>query len=388
MIMKQPKASWTPATLAAQAMGSVDATTRAIIPPIHPATTFQRDSDNQYRAGWSYTRYDNPTYQAAEELMTQLEGGAGSMIFASGMAAAVCTFTGLKPGDHVIVPQLMYWALRSWLMGPALDWGLDVTLVDMTDLAAVAAALRPNKTKLVWIETPANPLWRVTDIAAVAKLAHDAGARVVVDSTCATPVLSRPIEHGADLVMHSATKYLNGHSDVLAGSLTTARCDSFWDKLKSLRPQIGGVPGPFEAWLLQRGMRTLFLRVRQASQSAARIAAHFAEHPAIAGVLYPGLPNHPDHAIACRQMQGGFGGMLSLRLAGNSAEAGLKAAVDCAARVKLWKRATSLGGVESLIEHRASIEGPQSPVPGDLLRLSVGIEDPDDLIADLEAALV
>ncbi len=377
---------WSPATLAAQAMGHVDQTTRAIIPPIHPATTYQRDSDNQYRAGWSYTRSGNPTYRPAEELLSELEGGAESLIYASGMAAAIGVLSALKPGDHVLAPQVMYWSLRNWLMGPALDWGLDVTLVDMTDLQAVAAALRPQRTKLVWIETPANPLWRVTDIAAVAKLAHDTGARLAVDSTCATPVLSRPIEHGADIVMHSATKYLNGHSDVLAGSLTTARRDAFWDRIRALWWQMGGVPGPFEAWLLQRGMRTLFLRVRQASQSAARIAAHFASDPRIAEVLYPGLPDHPDHAIAQRQMSGGFGGMLSLRLAGG-AERGTKAAIDCAARVRLWKRATSLGGVESLIEHRASVEGPQSPVPGDLLRLSVGIEDTEDLIADLESAL-
>ncbi|MET1027944.1 MAG: aminotransferase class V-fold PLP-dependent enzyme [Dongiaceae bacterium] len=384
--MAKSNKDWAPSTLTAQAMGHIDPTTRAIIPPIHPATTYQRDSDNEYRSGWSYSRSDNPTYQPAEELLTRLEGGADSLIFASGMAAAICVFTGLRPGDHVVAPEIMYWSLRNWLTGPAAAWGLDVTLVDMTDLDAVASAMQPGRTKLVWIETPANPLWRLTDIAAVAKIAHAAGARVAVDSTCATPVLSRPIEHGADLVMHSATKYLNGHSDVIAGSLTTARIDDHWQNLENLRLQMGGVPGPFEAWLLQRGMRTLFLRVRQASQSAARIAAHFSADPRVAQVLYPGLTDHPDHAIAKRQMPDGCGGMLSLRLVGGP-EAGTKAAIACAASVGLWKRATSLGGVESLIEHRASIEGPQSPVPGDLLRLSVGIEDTDDLIADLETAL-
>ncbi|HVI87581.1 MAG TPA: PLP-dependent aspartate aminotransferase family protein [Dongiaceae bacterium] len=384
--MTRKNDAWSPATLAAQALGEIDSTTGALIPPIHTATTYERDPDNEYRKGWSYSRSGNPSYQPAEALLTALEGGTETLLFASGLAAATAVVMALRPGDHIVAPSVMYWSLRNWLLGPAVEWGLAVELVDMTDLSAVEKAVRPGCTKLVWVETPANPLWRVTDIAAVAKLAHAAGAKLAVDSTCATPVLTRPLEHGADIVMHSATKYLNGHSDVIAGTVTTAVQDAFWQRIAAIRTQSGGVVGPFEAWLLQRGMRTLFLRVREASASALRIAHHFQHHPKLAEVLYPGLPDHPDHAVAQRQMTGGFGGMLSIRLAGTDAEA-QQAAIACAAKVQLWKRATSLGGVESLIEHRASIEGADSPVPPGLLRLSVGIENCDDLIADLGSAL-
>lgn len=384
--MTRKNDAWSPATLAAQALGEIDSATGALIPPIHTATTYERDPDNEYRKGWSYSRSGNPSYQPAEALLTSLEGGAETLLFASGLAAATAVVMALRPGDHIVAPTVMYWSLRNWLLGPAIEWGLAVDLVDMTDLSAVEKAIRPGRTKLVWVETPANPLWRVTDIAAVAKLAHAAGAKLAVDSTCATPVLTRPLEHGADIVMHSATKYLNGHSDVIAGTVTAAVQDAFWQRIAAIRNQSGGVIGPFEAWLLQRGMRTLFLRVRETSASALRIARHFQHHPKLAEVLYPGLPEHPDHAIARRQMTGGFGGMLSIRLAGNNDEA-RAAAIACAAKVQLWKRATSLGGVESLIEHRASIEGAGSPVPPGLLRLSVGIEACDDLIADLGQAL-
>jgi cystathionine gamma-synthase len=242
--------------------------------------------------------------------------------------------------------------------------------------------VQPGRTKLVWLETPANPTWVVSDIAAAAAIAHRAGARLAVDSTIATPVLTQPLTLGADLVMHSATKYLNGHSDVLAGALITAREDEEWQRVKKIRVQLGGVPGSLDAWLLLRGMRTLFVRVPAACRGAMKIAGHFHGHARILAVLYPGLPDAAGHAVAARQMQGGFGGMLSLRIRG-----GESAAVALAARVKLWKRATSLGGVESLVEHRASVEGANSPAPADMLRLSVGIEDPDDLIADLEQAL-
>jgi len=241
----------------------------------------------------------------------------------------------------------------------------------------------------VWIETPANPLWTITDIAAAAEIAHATGAALAVDSTAATPVLTRPLELGADIVMHSATKYLNGHSDVIAGALTTGEDGPLWQRIKPLRAQLGGVLGPFEAWLLTRGMRTLFPRVRTACASAQAIAEHFARHPRIRDVLYPGLPAFPGHATAAKQMRGGFGGMMSIRVRGSddSAASGEAAAIATAAHVELWKRATSLGGVESLVEHRASIEGAGTPAPADLLRLSVGVEDTGDLIADLEHAL-
>ena len=373
---------WAPATLAAQALGRTEPGTGALVPGIAPATTFLRDPDGQYRSGHSYARADNPTFRPAEELLTALEGGTDTMLFASGMAAATAVFQALAPGDHVLVPRVMYWGLRGWLLDHGTRWGLAVEQVDASDLNAIAAALRPDRTRLVWLETPANPMWEISDIAAIADLAHRAGACVAVDSTVATPVLTQPLALGADLVMHSATKYLNGHSDVIAGTLTAARADEWWTRLQAIRARQGGIVGSFEAWLLLRGMRTLHLRVRQCSRTAQALAERLQSHPQVLQVLYPGLPDFPGHALAARQMSGGFGGMLSIRVRG-----GEPAAVGVAARLRLWKRATSLGGVESLIEHRASIEGPGTPVPDDLLRLSVGIEDPADLVADLETAL-
>jgi cystathionine gamma-synthase len=372
-----------PETLAAQAMGEADPVTGGLAPVIGLATTYEQQPDGSYRQDRVYTRADNPTFEPAERLLAALEGaGCSCALFGSGMAAATAVFQCLLPGDHVLVSRVLYWGVRKWLAEFALTWGLDVEFADTTDLGALGSAIRPGRTRLVWVETPANPMWEITDLAAVCELAHAAGARVAIDNTVATPVLTRPFEHGADLVMHSATKYLNGHSDVLAGAVLTARRDPFWERIRSWRRNAGAVPGPFEAWLLQRGMRTLFLRVRCASDTALAIATHFESHPALAAVLYPGLPSHPGHQIAARQMSGGFGGMLSIRLAGGPGHA---AAVLRAVRV--FKRATSLGGVESLIEHRALTEGPSSPVPADLLRLSVGIESAADLIADLDAAL-
>lgn len=373
---------WSKASLLAQALGTVDEASRAVIPPLHVSTTYIRDPDNQYRSGNIYGRPDNATVRAAEAVLAMAEGAAAAMVLGSGMSAASAVFLSLAPGDHVIAPRVMYWSLRNWLMNEATAWGLKVDFVDATDLAALRAAVRPGQTRLVWIETPGNPLWTITDIAAAAEIAHAAGALLAVDSTVATPVLSQPLALGADIVMHSATKYLNGHSDVIAGALCFARDDAFTARVRRTRTMLGQILGPFEAWLLLRGMRTLDLRVRAMSASALAIATHFAADPRIADVLYPGLAAHPGHAIAAWQMQGGFGGMLSVRVRGGEA-----AAVRAAANVRLWKRATSLGGVESLIEHRASIEGEGTPCPPDLLRLSVGIESTADLIADLDAAL-
>ena len=375
-----------PDTISAQALGWIDEATRAVIPPLHVSTTYLRDTDNQYRSGRVYARDHNPAFDQAEAVINTLEGGHQALLFASGMAAATAVFQALKPGDHVLAPQVMYWSLRNWLMGFASEWGLDVQLIDMTSPAAVAAALRPGQTALVWIETPANPLWTVTDIAETARLAHAAGARVAVDSTVATPLLTQPLALGADVVMHAATKYLNGHSDVIAGALVVREDSEYWQRVRRVRAQIGGTLGSFESWLLLRGLRTLHLRVRAASASAMAIARHFDGHRHVAEVLYPGLPQCQGHAIAARQMQGGFGGMLSIRVA-PSAAGGEAAAIAVAARTRIWKRATSLGGTESLIEHRASVEGAGTPAPADLLRLSVGLEHADDLIADLEQAL-
>jgi cystathionine gamma-synthase len=374
-----------PDTIAAQALGWIDEATRAITPPLHVSTTYLRDPDNQYRSGRVYARADNPAFDQAEAVINALEGGHQALLFASGMAAATAVFQALAPGDHVLAPKVMYWSLRNWLMNFATGWGLQVELIDMTSPAAVQAALRPGKTKLVWVETPANPLWTVTDIAATARLAHDAGALLAVDSTVATPLLTQPLALGADVVMHAATKYLNGHSDVIAGVLVTREGSAesdYWQKVRKVRAQVGGTLGSFEAWLLLRGLRTLHLRVRAACASAMRVARHFEHHRHVAEVLYPGLPAFVGHTVAKAQMNGGFGGMLSIRARGGEA-----AAIAVAANTRLWKRATSLGGTESLIEHRASVEGAGTPAPADLLRLSVGIEDAGDLIADLEQAL-
>jgi cystathionine gamma-synthase len=369
-------------SLAAQAMGWIDPVTKAVVPPIHMASTYQRDEDNGYSSGRIYARPDNPTFDQAEATLAALEGGSKALIFSSGMSAATACFLALAPGSHVVAPKVMYWSLRNWLAGFAQQWGLVVDFVDADRTDAIAASVRPGATKLVWIETPANPTWCVTDIAAAADIAHRAGALLGVDSTVGTPVLTRPIEFGADIVMHSGTKYLNGHSDVIAGALVAKESGPFWDKVIAVRRYGGAVLGPFEAWLMLRGMRTLFLRVKAQSENALTLARHFEHHPAILQVLYPGLQSHPDHAVAARQMSGGFGGMLSIRIRGGE-EAALRVWGAC----KLMKVATSLGGVESLIEHRASIEGADSPVPKDLVRLSIGIEDVNDLIGDLEQAL-
>jgi cystathionine gamma-synthase len=371
-----------PETLAAQALGRVDAASGGLIPPVHISTTYERDGDNKYSKGLIYARPHNPTTRQAEEVVAALEGGADAMAFASGMAAAIAVFDDLRAGDHVVAPNVMYWALRVWLGAKLAGRGVDVTFVDMASLEALESALRSGKSRIVWIETPANPLWTITDIARAADLTHGAGARLVVDSTVATPVFTNPIAYGADIVMHSATKYLNGHSDVLAGVLVTRAVDEAWDEIASARSGGGAILGPQQSALLLRGMRTLHVRVRAATKTAHRIADHFNGHGRVDSVLYPGLAGHPGHDVAARQMQGGFGAMLSLRIRG-----GERAAIAAAARVKVWKRATSLGGVESLIEHRASVEGAGSPVPTDLLRLSVGLEHIDDLIEDLEQAL-
>ncbi len=368
-------------TLLAQAMGAGDPVTKALVPPIHMSATYLRDADNGYSGGFVYGRTDNASVQQVEALLAALEGAAEAMTFASGMAAATSVFLALEKPTHIVASRVMYWGFRSWLQKIG-RYGHSISFVETSDLDAVRAAVRPGETGLFWIETPSNPLWTVTDIAAMSEIAHDANAVLCVDSTIATPVFTRPIAHGADIVVHSATKYLNGHSDVLAGALAAARGGEFWDRIREVRAQNGALLSPFEAWLLMRGMRTLEVRVREQARTAALLASRLAAHPSLSALLYPGLASHPGHDIAARQMSGGFGGMLSLRLKGGEA-----AAITTAACVKVWKRATSLGGVESLVEHRASIEGEGTPCPADLLRLSTGLEDPDDLFFDLLRAL-
>jgi cystathionine gamma-synthase len=357
---------------------AVDPATGAIVPPLHLSTTYARDADYALIDGRDYSRDKNPTYVAVERLLASLEGGAGAMIFSSGMAAATTAIRTLcKPGDHVVASRVGYFAVRNWLTRFCSRWQLALDVVDTTDPARVAEVLRPGATRLVWFETPANPTWEVTDIAAVCELAHRAGALVAVDSTAATPVHAQPIALGADLVMHSATKYLGGHSDVLAGALVCARVDDAWAELQLARREEGACLGPVEAYLLLRGMRTLYARVPRQSASAFDLARRL---EALVQVIYPGLPSHPQHAIAARQMTGGFGGMLSIRVGARDPLAVIR-------KLRVWVPATSLGGVESLIEHRASVEGPGSPTPKDLLRLSVGLEHPDDLFDDLAQAL-
>lgn len=370
------------ATLLAQAHGAIDPATDAVVPPIHVATTYLRGADNSYPSGRVYSRADNPTYLPAEQVLKALEQGEDALLFASGMAAVCTVFQALAPGDRVIAPTVMYWALRNWLQQFAAQWGLELTFVDTSDVNQVKAALAQGPTRLVWLETPGNPLWTVSDIAKISQLAKQHGALVAVDSTCATPLLTQPLKLGADIVMHSATKYLNGHSDVISGALVTAKNDAFWQQIRTLRGQLGAVPSPHDAAQLLRGMRTMHLRVREACNNALYIADRLQQHRAVKHVLYPGLPNDSGHAVAKKQMHGGFGGMLSVRFRG-----GAKVAIHVAANTKLWKRATSLGGVESLIEHRASIEGEGTPCPDDLLRLSCGIEQRDELLADLLQAL-
>lgn len=371
-----------PATRAAQGLGWQCPTTGAVVPPIQVSTTFARDAQYELPAGHDYARDRNPAFAQPEAMIADLEGGAGALLFSSGMAACTAPFQALRQGDHVVAPDIMYYGLPKWLRGFGVDRGLSVDFVPTSDMDALAAAVRPGETKLVWVESPCNPVWRVTDLAKAAEIAHSVGAQLGVDSTAATPVLTRPFEYGADIVVHAATKYLNGHSDVMAGAVVAKSKDAYWERIAEHRALTGPILGSFEAFLLTRGMRTLFLRVKAASQSALAIAEHFDGHPALTHVLYPGLPGHPDHDVARRQMSGGFGGMLSFRVKGD-ADTARRVAAACT----LFKPATSLGGVESLIEHRGTVEGPDSPTPKDLLRLSVGIEDTGDLIADLEAAL-
>ena len=378
---RRPPLETRPATRAAHGLGGVDPHTGAVVPAIHPSTAYVRDASGGYPGGHSYTRDQNPGYDRAEALLADLDGGEDALLFASGMAAGATVFETLPHGAHVIAPREMYWTLRRWMEDLATRERIALTLIPTGDLAALEKALGERETALVWVETPANPSGVITDIAASCERAHAAGARVVVDGTLATPVLTRPLEHGADLVLHSATKQLNGHGDVLAGALVTARRDDTWERIRHERGARGAVLGPFEAWLLLRGLRTLYLRVPASARGAKRVAEFLVEQPAALEVAYPGLPDHPGHDVACRQMQGGFGPVVSFRV-GSAARAR-----EIAQSLSLFHDATSLGSVESLVEHRAAVEGPGTPVPDDLLRLSIGIEDPDDLIADLDRAL-
>ncbi|KAF1691332.1 trans-sulfuration enzyme family protein [Pseudoxanthomonas koreensis] len=368
-------------TLAAHAGVAPDPASGALAPPLQLATTFEHAPDAATPLGYLYQRYGNPNQAQLEQVLASLDGGARGMFFATGMTAGTTLMQALEPGSELLIADDTYFGYRAvagqWLA----RWGIRHTVVDMTDLDAVRAAVGPD-TRLLWAETPSNPLLKVCDIAALADIAHGAGARLLVDGTFATPVLQQPLALGADIVLHSATKYLGGHGDVMGGVLVFAADDGLAAACHELRRQTGNTASPFAAWLVLRGLRTLPVRIERHCRNAAAVAEYLSSHPRVQAVHWPGLASHPGHAVAARQMHGGFGGMLSFEVAG-----GRDAALDVAGRLRLFTNATSLGSTESLVEHRASIEAPQKQSPPGLLRLSVGLEDPRDLVEDLAQAL-
>jgi cystathionine gamma-synthase len=367
-------------TLTVHAGPGPDPATGALAPPIHLATTFARDESGTPLGGHTYIRESNPNQTALESALAPLEGGEAALVFASGMAAGMALVQTFPPGSHVLFPHDAYYAFAIAGREFVANWGIAADFVDMTDLRNLEQALR-KETRLVLLETPSNPLMRVVDLAGALALARDAGALTMVDNTFATPALQRPLELGADVVLHSTTKYFGGHSDVQGGALVFARRGPVLDAAAHVRHILGAVASPFNSWLVLRGLRTLAVRVAAQSATAMIVARALASHPAVSVVHYPGLESDPGHAVARRQMSG-FGGMLSFQTV-----AGREAALRAVGRVRIFARATSLGGVESLIEHRASSEGPTSTTPQDLVRLSIGLEHADDLVADLRQAL-
>ena len=372
------------ATIAAKAAHFLDVHSGAVVPEIQLSTTFARD--DRYapiNAANLYARDDNPTFIHAERTLADLENGEECRLFASGMAAIASIFYTLTPGSHVVLPDAMYWGAKLWIHDHCKRQDIFVSEYDTADAASIEACVADkNRTNLVWVETPSNPMMHVTDIALATEIAHAHDALVCVDSTAATPVFSQPLDHGADLVVHSATKYLNGHSDVLAGAVVTREEHPLWQALVSERHLAGAVIGAFEAWLLLRGMRTLFVRVERAAQNTLQVAQFLEQHPAVESVSYPGLESHPGHAIAKKQMHGGYGGLLSFTVNGDA-----RSALNAAGRLQIITSATSLGGVETLIEHRHTLEPAENMIPENQLRLSVGIERVEDLIEDLDQAL-
>lgn len=366
-------------TLAVHAGRETDAVSGAIETPIQMSTTFRRDEQGELPSEFVYSRNGNPTRRALEKCLAALEDGADCAAFSSGMAAANAVFQALEAGSHIVLSD-GYYGTGKLLIDVFTRWQIECTIVDTSDVGAFRKALRTN-TRLVWIESPTNPMIRVTDLGEVSAIAHSAGAKVVCDNTVPTAVLQRPLDHGCDMSMYSATKFLSGHGDVLGGAIVSKEDDEFFERVRTIQTGAGAVPSPFECWLTLRGIRTLPYRVRAHSENAMKVATFLESHPSIGGVNYPGLTANPHHAVAKKQMQM-FGGLISIHLKG-----GRDAAMRVASRVRLFTRATSLGGTESLIEHRASVEAPPARTPEDLLRMSIGLEHPDDLIADLEQAL-
>lgn len=367
-------------TLSVRVGREVEPATGEVAPAVHLSTTFERDIDGEFSRGYSYARPDNPGRRSLEQCIAALEGGAEATAYASGCAASLAVFSLLRPGDHVLAPIEVFHGSAKQLRDILGPMGVDYSFVDMTQIDAVRAALT-SKTRLVWIETPSNPMLNLSDIATIAELAHGRGAIVCCDNTFATPVWQKPLDLGADLVMHSSTKYFGGHSDVMGGAVVVRDRGGLSDRLRDYQATAGNVPSAFDCWLIRRSLTTLACRVRAQTESANRIAEYLSTHPRIERVCYPGLKSHPGHELARRQMLG-YGAMLSLCVRGGRDEA-----FAVAGKMRMFIRATSLGGVESLVEHRASIEGPHSVTPQNLLRLSVGLEHVDDLIADLDQAL-
>ncbi len=370
-----------PETIAAQTTRPLDPSTGAVVPPIYLSSTYARDENYQPLLKENYVRNGSPNLWQAEETIAALEKGEAALLFSSGMAGITTLFETIPQGAHVVALSVMYYNTREWLQRLEAKGRITLSLIDPNEAGALEAALKPN-TDLVWIETPVNPTWDVLDIAAFAKAAHKVGAILAVDATATAAVTTQPLELGADIVFHSATKYLNGHSDILAGVLITRHVDERWKEINWLRTKSNSPLSPFECWLLQRGMRTLFVRFRQASGNALAIARHFSNHPKIERVLYPGLATHQGHAVAKKQMLDGYGGMMSMLI-----KADFAGAQKFCTALKVFAAATSLGGVESLAEHRKTVEGPTSTLPDNLVRLSIGIENVNDLITDIEQAL-
>jgi len=373
------------ATILAQLDHYTDPITGGLVPSLHPGVTHAAMVDGVVAAGATagcYARSGNSSATLVERMLIQLESGSAAAAFSAGSAAAHAVLASLRPGDHLVIDSGAYYEFGAIVADFGARWGIAVTSADMCDAQAVREAMRPGTTRLVWAECPTNPLWRVPDIALLAAVAHECGARLLVDATVVTPVLCRPLELGADLVLHSATKYLNGHGDLVAGVLVTAEAGSAWREIVAAREAHGTILPPFDAWLLLRGMRSLALRMERVSQTALMIALALREHPRVVAVHYPGLPADPHHDLAQRQFQGGFGGMLSFQIAGAATDA-----LALCERVRVFRRSTSLGSPESLIEHRRSTEGARSSCPPSLLRLSIGLEHPQDLIEDLRHAL-
>lgn len=367
-------------TRAVHAGAEPDPETGALAPPVHLSTTFEHGPAGEPRGGHIYIRESNPTQSRLEEALAAIEGGETALVFSSGVAAGAAYLQSLDPGAHVLFHRDIYYAFRTMAQEYLPRWGLTASFVDMTDLGAVRAAIRPN-TRLLWAETPTNPLMQVLDLRALAAESAHAGAHILVDGTFATPALQRPLELGADVVLHSTTKYLGGHGDILGGALVFRSRDDRFARAQHNRHILGPIASPFASWMVLRGLRTLACRVERQAANALAIARALEGHPGLKSVHYPGLPSNPGHEIAKRQMSA-FGGMMSLRVAG-----GREGAIDAARRVRLFRNATSLGSVESLLEHRVSVESPDTTTPDDLLRLSIGLEHPDDLIEDLRQAL-